>query len=197
MNALQTRTSHQKTTSHKPATSVEFVRENLSTLDLEDLCDSTEDGIRHGGGFGWTEIPPRESMERFWQGVITAPTRWLFVARLDGAVCGSAQLILPPPNNEAQAHIVHLTTNFIAPWARGYGLARDLLAEVERKALKEGYKVINLDVRDTQQAAIKLYESAGFIHCGVHPYYAKVDGRVVKGHNYYKVIDEQAFEQQR
>ena len=83
----------------------------LKTADLHDLCDAADDAIRAGGGFGWVEPPPRDVMERFWKGVLVVPERVLFVARLDGVVAGSAQLVKPPRNNEAQAHAAQLTTS--------------------------------------------------------------------------------------
>jgi ribosomal protein S18 acetylase RimI-like enzyme len=43
-----------------------------------------------------------------------------------------------------------------------------------------------LDVRETQTAAIALYEAAGFTRWGTHPAYAKVKGAVIQGHFYYK-----------
>ena len=145
--------------------------------------------IEGGGGFGWVHIPERTMLERYWQGVITAPTRWLFVARLDGVICGTAQLIRPAKNNEAQAFAVQLTGLFIAPWARGQGLSRRLLDYIEKAALKEGFGVINLDLRETQEAAIKLYEGAGYVLVGEHPFYAQVDGKVVRGRYYFKPIE--------
>lgn len=174
---------------HNPVLSIEHVTEPLSAADLNDLCDASDAAIGIGGGFGWLSMPARETMERYWQGVITAPTRWLFIARLDNVICGTAQLILPPPNNEAQKHAVHLTTNFVAPWARGHGLARGLIDVVERKALESGYSVINLDVRETMTNAIQLYESKGYKQFGSHPFYARVDGKPVAGRYYYKIID--------
>ena len=180
----------------KPALSVGLVQE-LSPADLHDLCDSTDAAIGAGGGFGWVKLPAREVLERYWQGVLTMPARLLFVARLDNVICGTAQLVTPPRNNEAQSFAVTLTANFIAPWARGHGLGRMLLEEVETKARTEGYSVINLDVRESQEHAIKLYESLGYIHFGTHPYYAQVNGQVVKGRYYYKVVDPRAFEQMR
>ena len=36
---------------------------------------------------------------------------------------GTAQLTRPAKNNEAQARTAHMSTHFVAPWARGHGLA--------------------------------------------------------------------------
>ncbi len=178
----------------KPVPTVEQVTE-LSAADLHDLCDATDEAIKAGGGFGWVKLPARDILERYWKGVLAMPARMLFVARLDGVICGTAQLITPPRNNEAQSFSVTLTTNFIAPWARNHGLARMLLEKAEAKALEEGYSVINLDVRESMARAIKLYESMGYVHFGTHPYYARVDNQVVRGRYYYKVIDPQAIKQ--
>ncbi len=173
----------------KPIPSVELVEDALSINDLNDLCDATDAAIAAGGGFGWIKLPNRDILERFWQGVVTIPTRKLFVARLDGVVCGTAQLIKPPKNNEAQAFAAQITGLFIAPWARGQGLSRRLLDYVEKTALKDGVAVINLDVRASQDAAVALYESAGYQKIGEHPCYANVNGQIIRGLYYYKIID--------
>ena len=125
-------------------------------------------------------------MERYWKGVLIVPERHLFVAKLDGVVAGSAQLVAPPRNNEAQAHSAQLTTSFVAPWARGHGLARKLVQAVETAARETGYRVLNLDVRETQRAAIALYKALGFQHWGTHPLYAIVRGQGIAGHFFYK-----------
>lgn len=172
----------------KPDTRVERITD-LQPGDLQDLCDAADAAIKAGGGFGWVKLPARDIMERYWQGVVTMPARHLFVARLDGVICGSVQLIHPPKNNEAQSFSVHMTTHFIAPWARGHGLARMLVEAAEKQAVADGFSVINLDVRETMEAAIQLYETLGYTHFGTNPYYARVDGKNIPGRYYVKVID--------
>ncbi len=184
-----------QTRPEKSLATVEYVTE-LSGADLNDLCDATDEAVKAGGGFGWVVLPSSDILDSYWKGVLAMPTRLLFVARLDGVICGTAQLITPPRNNEAQSFAVTLTTNFVVPWARkGHGLARKLLEKVENKAREEGYSVINLDVRETLDTAIKFYEGMGYVHYGTHPYYARVDNKIIKGRYYYKVIDPQAIEQ--
>lgn len=172
----------------KPVASVELAT-SLSPGEMQDLCDATDAAIENGGGFGWVKLPAREILERYWQGVMTMPQRRLFLARLDGVVCGTCQLTLPNRNNEAQSFAVHLSANFVAPWARGHGLARLLLEVAEKQALSEGFSVINLDVRESQEAAIQLFESLGYELFGKHPYYAKVGDQIVQGRYYTKIID--------
>ena len=137
--------------------------------DLHALCEATSAAIIDGGGFGWVNPPGMMALETYFRGVLLVPERELFVARLDGAVVGSAHLVRPPRNNEAQAHAAHLMHSYIAPYARGHGLARMLTVEVEERARELGYHVLNLDVRETQEAAIRLYELLGYERWGVHP----------------------------
>jgi len=178
-----------------PAPTVEML-ESLSASDLNDLCDATDAAIEGGGGFGWIDLPNREMLENYWRGVLAMPARILFVARLDGVICGTCQLWKPPAQNEAQAHIVKLTTNFIAPWARGHGLAKMLLDQAEQVAKDEEFAVIDLEVRETHEDAIALYNSLGYTQFGTHPYSVRLDDAVVKSLYFYKVIDPAAVEQE-
>ena len=165
--------------------------ERLSALeggDLHDLCDAAEAAIQDGGGFGWLRPPPRHVMESYWRGVLLIPDREIFVARLDGTIAGSAQLQRAPKNNEAQALAGQLTTSFIAPWARGHGLARMLVEQVVAAAREAGLHALNLDVRETQRRAIQVYEQLGFLRWGTNPHYARVEGHWVAGHHYTKLL---------
>jgi GNAT superfamily N-acetyltransferase len=51
---------------------------------------------------------------------------------------------------------------FVAPEARGHGLGRRILDELEEGARKAGYDVIRLDTGDRLPVAIHLYRSAGY-----------------------------------
>ena len=171
-----------------PATSVELITE-LIGADLHDLCDAAESAIQDGGGFGWLRAPERHVMESYWRGVLLVPERELFVARLDGVIAGSAQLQRAPRNNEAQATVGQLTTFFLAPWARGHGLARRLVEAVEAGAIAHGLQAVTLDVRATQTRAIQLYEAMGYRRWGTNPYYALVERAWVGGHYYVKPLE--------
>ena len=168
--------------------SVERV-EALSDADMADLCEATDAAIIEGGGFGWLAPQGRDALARHFGGVMLVPERELFIARLDGHPVGSAQLVRPVRNNEAQAWAAQLTHAYIAPYARGHGLARMLVRRVEERAAALGHRVLNLDVRETQATAIALFEGQGYIRWGTHPAYARVDGRTVAGHHYYKMLE--------
>lgn len=158
----------------------------LTDDELDELCNAAEQAVLDGNGFGWLTPPPRHVLEKYWRGVLLMPQRDLFVARLDGAIVGSTQILRPPPNNEAQAHTVQLTTFFIAPWARGHGLARGLLAAVENMALAQGYAQVDVDMRASQLAARQLAEDCGYKPWGEKPHYALVNGEYVPGVFYTK-----------
>ena len=166
-------------------TVVERVKE-FTGADLYDLCDATEAAIIDGGGFGWVRPPPRRALEAYYKGALAIPERELFIGRLNRIVCASAQLVRPTRNNEALAFSAHLMHSFVAPWARGHGLARAIVLAVEDAARTAGVAVLNLDVRETQEAAIQLYRSLGYNHWGTHPCYARVEGKPVAGFYYWK-----------
>ena len=168
-------------------TSVEIVTA-LPPADLYDLCDATDAAIEAGGGFGWVTPPAREVLEKYWRGVLVVPERHLLIARMDGMVCGAVQLVEPTRYNEAQSFTANVIANFVAPWARGHGAGRKLMETAEKLAFEMGYKALQLDVRETQNAAIELYESMKYRRWGTNPMYAMVDNRFIAGHHYAKLI---------
>ena len=172
-----------------PAHSLQVERvAELHDDDLQSLCEAADAAIIEGGGFGWVKSPGRLALERYFKGVLLVPERELFVSRLDGMIVGSAQLVRPPRNNEAQAFAAALMHAFVAPYARGHGLATLLTTRVEEGARALGYQVLNLDVRETQETAIRLYERLGYHRWGEHPAYARVTGRTIRGYFYHKLL---------
>ena len=172
---------------HAPALAVERLAE-LDDDDLHALCEAAHAAIIEGGGFGWVNPPGEAALARYFRGVLLVPERELFIGRLDGVIVGCAQLVRPPRNNEAQAFAAQLMHAFVAPYARGHGLARMITRRVEEGARALGYQVLNLDVRETQTAAIRLYEGMAFERWGVHPAYARVGGRTIRGFFYFKKL---------
>ena len=162
--------------------------ETISNTDLADLCYNTEQAIKAGGGFGWITVPPREVLKKYWNGMLLVNTNTLIVGRLNGDIAGSLQLYFYPPNNEAQKTIAKIQSHFVVPWARGYGLAKTMIDYAIVKSKENNKQSIQLDIRETQTAAIKLFESKGFIKWGENPAYAFVNGNPIKGYYYYKNI---------
>ena len=163
----------------------------LDDDDLQALCEAADAAIIEGGGFGWVKSPGRLALTSYFRGVLLVPERELFIGRLNGTIVGSAQLVRPPRNNEAQAFAATLMHAFIAPYARGHGLARLMTQRVEDGARALGYQVLNLDVRESQEPAIRLYEGLGYHRWGEHPAYARVGGRTIRGLYYTKLLQRE------
>ena len=160
----------------------------ISNKDLADLCYNTEQAIKAGGGFGWITVPPRDVLKKYLNGMLLVNTNTLIVGRLNGDIAGSLQLSFYPPNNEAQKTIARIQSHFVAPWARGYGLAKAMIDYALVKSKENNKNSIQLDIRETQTAAIQLFESKGFIKWGQNPVYAYINGNPIKGYYYYRNI---------
>ncbi len=61
---------------------------------------------------------------------------------------------------------------YVAPRARGRGLARAMLAHLERTAHEAGAEVMVLETGERQPEAIALYESTGYVRVPGFGYYA-------------------------
>ncbi len=168
-----------------PELSVTLATE-LTRGDLIDLCEATDSAIRDGIGFGWVRPPSLQRLEAYWKGVLVVPERELFIGRVDGTVAGSVQLLKPPPNFEAGIFSASIDTHFVAPWGRGHGLAKLLLEAAEKGARGAGLSVIRLDVRESQERAIALYERSNYQRWGTLNKYHMVNGELIAGYFYVK-----------
>ncbi|GAN79321.1 GNAT family N-acetyltransferase [Acidocella aminolytica] len=166
----------------------ELVETFADENDVHALAEAATAAVLDGGGFGWIKPPTAAAVEQYYRGVPLVPERELIVGRMDGVIYGAAQLQMPSRNNEAQSFAVQLMHHFVAPYARGHGLARLILRKSEERAKSLGFHVLNLDVRSTQKGAISLYEAEGFVHWGTHPAYARVKGQLISGHFFYKAL---------
>jgi ribosomal protein S18 acetylase RimI-like enzyme len=90
------------------------------------------------------------------------PAGVFLVAEVDGAAigCGGVRMIAPD-----RGEIKHL---WIRPAARGSGLGRALLVELESRAAQLGATDIVLDTNERLEAAQSLYRSSGYVD--VEPY---------------------------
>ena len=78
------------------------------------------------------------------------------VARLTGSPigCGAIRLLVPGTGEVKRMYVV--------PDARGRGVGRQILQELEALAIKFGYERLRLETGLKQPAAIGLYESFGY-----------------------------------
>ena len=84
--------------------------------------------------------------------------------------------------------IARKQSHFVAPWARGYGLAKNMIDYAENTAKEKGASCVQLDIRETQEAAIQLFKSKGYEQWGSNPSYAIVEGKTISGLYFYKNI---------
>ena len=85
----------------------------------------------------------------------------IWIAYVDGVVAGCVALRpLPGINGAAECKRLYVRQAF-----RRQGIAEALTAMMERDALTLGYRTIYLDSKDDLQAAIMLYERAGYRRC--------------------------------
>jgi ribosomal protein S18 acetylase RimI-like enzyme len=169
-----------------PATLTAERIERFTDDDVNAIAEAATAAILDGGGFGWLKPPKISALEQYFRGVPLVPEREIIAGRMDGVIYGAVILV----NNEAQLFAASIVQNFVAPYARGHGLSRLLLEKAEERARAMNYQILNLDVRETQTAAISMYEKAGFIRWGTHPAYARVRGATVQGHYYYKRLNK-------
>ena len=63
-----------------------------------------------------------------------------------------------------------------------------MIDKAEEEAIENGASYIQLDVRETQEAAIQLFKSKGYSQWGTNPYYAQVGDKNIKGFYFTKKI---------
>ena len=88
---------------------------------------------------------------------LTEPVGLLLVARLreEPVGCGALKF-----DGADRADIKRM---WVAPTARGLGLGRRLLTELEDRARERGMRVVQLETNKTLREAISLYRSAGYV----------------------------------
>ncbi len=175
---------------HHVDVKVESLKE-FKGSDLTDLCEASESSFLDNSlsfsiGTSRTKMPTRQQLESYWRGVLLVPERELIVGRIDGVIASSIQLLKPAPNNQTSYFSGSVDHHFVAPWARGHGLAKALIIAVEEKAKESGLTVLRLSVRENLIAAIKLYESFGYQKWGTLDKYEKVENKMLAGFFYYK-----------
>lgn len=163
---------------------------SFSGSDLYDLCDSTEATIVNNDsfsiGFKRDSIPLREQMEAYWKGIVVMPQRVVLVGRVDGTIAASLQIVMPSDKTQTFSFAANVENHFVAPWARGYKLARILLEEAELLAFEKDISLLKISVRANQDESIQLYEKSGYKKWGTLEQYELVNGVMHAGHFYCK-----------
>ncbi|GIX16634.1 MAG: GNAT family N-acetyltransferase [Rhodothalassiaceae bacterium] len=171
-----------------PMISVEAV-DALEDEELDALAEATRAAVADGEDIAWLTPPPVDKLRAFWKGVLSAPRRQLVIGRFKGRIAGAVQLVLPGTIHEAGAHQGTIETFFVAPFARGHGLARALLEKAEELARRQQLIVLDLSIRADRSRAIELVERLGYRRWAEKPHYALIDGRFHAGYFYTKTLD--------
>jgi putative acetyltransferase len=97
---------------------------------------------------------------------LAQPDIRFLVARLDGEVMGCIALRVDP------ASWGEVKRLYVPPRARGLGLGRRLLAELELAARREGLAFLRLETGIHQPEALGLFRAAGFVEIPAFAPYA-------------------------
>ena len=98
---------------------------------------------------------------------LPTPPRGAFIlATRGGSACGCGAL---RPYNE---HTAELRRVFVRKSARREGIARQILTELEQRAIASGFRSLRLTTGDRQLGAMALYESLGFSRVSTFSEYA-------------------------
>lgn len=95
--------------------------------------------------------------KRFSPAEMTPPNGIFLVARQDGRPIGCAALV------RLDAEATEVKRMWTAPSARGQGVARRMLADLERRAREAGYGKLRLDTNKALNEARALYHRQGFV----------------------------------
>jgi ribosomal protein S18 acetylase RimI-like enzyme len=87
---------------------------------------------------------------------LTPPAGALLIAREEGRAIGCGAVKFHPGTP------AELKRMWVAPEARGIGLGRRLLAELERLAREQGVEVLRLETNGSLAEAIALYRTSGY-----------------------------------
>jgi GNAT superfamily N-acetyltransferase len=138
---------------------VALTREDPSSPDCLRLIAqlSAELGELYGDDGGANSYNPHEPL---------ASGAAFLVARVEGQPVGCGAIRPFGPG------VGEVKRMFVVPEARGRGISRLLLQEIESAAVEMGYRTLRLETGIRQPEAIGLYDSAGYRRAACYGYYA-------------------------
>lgn len=156
---------------------------------MDDLCAILCDCVEGGASVGFMLPMETDKAQAFWHSVanaVEAGDLVLVVAEHEGKIVGTAQLSLKlPPNQPHRADVKKL---LVHRSARGLGLSRLLMAEIEKQAVLANKSLLVLDTA-TGELAEGIYEKLGWTKAGIVPDYALFpDGRFCDTSIFYKRV---------
>ena len=150
---------------------VEEITRPASDRDVRELAAVLLDAVASGASVSFMASLTRDEAERWWRTTIDqAHANAVFLAARDEhGIAGTVQMQPAwPPNQPHRADIAKL---LVHRRARGRGLARLLMSEIEARAAAKGYTLLTLDTVPAR-AADYLYRKTGWTPVGRIPNYA-------------------------
>jgi putative acetyltransferase len=131
---------------------IRIAAENPDQPDVAALLDASDAYM--------ASLYPPESNHMLDIASLQRPGVLFLVARLDGRAVGCGAVV---SSGEGWAEVKRM---FVAPAARGLKLGRQLLAQIETLASRNGEQLLRLEMGAEQPEALALYRSAGFVEIG-------------------------------
>ena len=139
---------------------------------VEELADLIIEVVANGGSVSFMHPLSKKTATDFWESSLASASRGeriILGARENGKLISTVTLLLNCPEN--QPHRAEIAKLMTTVHKRGQGVARALVTEAEKIAVKKGRTLLNLDTAADEGAA-GFYESLGFHKSGVIPDYA-------------------------
>ena len=151
---------------------IEQIDATQAATHINQLMALLQNVVDDGASIGFIAPLPLDEAQAYWQGVFPAVAegnKILLMAWQGNQLVGSVQLAMEPRRNgrhraEVQKLMVHTS-------ARGHGLGRQLMTEIERLARVHERSLIVLDTR-CGDVADGLYQRLGYTQVGIIPNYA-------------------------
>jgi ribosomal protein S18 acetylase RimI-like enzyme len=156
-----------------PTITLEFTAEETERH-ISELSALLHACVHDGASIGFILPHSQLESEAFWRKkvlpAVAEGTRILLVAKRSGRIIGSVQLDYDTPSN--QPHRAEVRKLLVHPEFRRLGIARALMAELERRAVDLKRSLLTLDTR-TGDKAEPLYASLGYQTTGTIPCYCR------------------------
>jgi len=107
--------------------------------------------------------PPHRFSRRYMRQLVSSSSGATWIAEDGGSMAGFAIVSWSPNQGSRTAYI---QTIEVTPEMRGLGVGRDLLRLIEQSARQAGANVIWLHVDAENEAAVRLYQSCGYLNQG-------------------------------
>jgi len=130
-------------------------RSDAATLLMKNL--SAELGAIYGNDGGAGSFSPDD---------VLVACGAMLIARLNGEPVGCGAI------RPMEASVAEVKRMYVGPQARGRGIGRMILHELEAVARRMGYSHVRLETGNRQSEAIKMYETSGYERINCYGQYA-------------------------